>query len=750
MEKMKRYMKLLSMIALGLSIGSCVDDAVLPYEVQKPESIAQYEYLNAYDVLKSYIDRSKYPNFKLGTGITASDFNKKGIAYELVTTNFDEMTAGNAMKYASCVSDEGTMNFNTVSDFVQTAKEAGITIYGHTLAWHAQQNNKYLNGLIADKVIPVDPSTANHYLSMHQDTKANPWDGQVYYTLPSGAVLSQDTEYTLAFRAKASTPFNFQLWLMTMSSVDTTINGGTQIGTEWSDYSFSFSVSATDANTIKFVVGELEGDFCVDNVKLTAASSDENLIKNGDFEEENLFNWEKYSWHAVTYAIATDTETSGNAGYCLKLTNETAKPNNYSSQAWYKLETFLKSGVEYTFTCMAKATGAYDVAVFLQSTVGGEQGYFPSLAVGTSWNKCSISITPGKEDYFDKLTLNFGDFAGTILLDNVKLVESGSDENLISNSDFEAANIEGWSSWDGYESLSANGEGYSTGEQVEEMPAEEKKAKLTEAMENWIQGMMQACGGYVTTWDAVNEALSGGDNNGDGVYDLQSATRGTVSAEDAKNNFYWQDYLGDVDYVRIVVRLARKYFEETGGNPSDLKLFINDYNPESDWDDNGKMKSMLKWIERWEEDGITKIDGIGTQMHVSCYMDPMTQKSKEDHIVKMLELMASSGKLIKISELDMGVVGTDGIDVKTEDITFEQEQAMAQYYNFIVRKYFEIIPVAQQYGITHWSPTDSPANSGWRANSPIGLWNLEYSRKPAYAGFADGLAGIKSDIIEAE
>ena len=122
--------------------------------------------------------------------------------------------------------------------------------------------------------------------------------------------------------------------------------------------------------------------------------------------------------------------------------------------------------------------------------------------------------------------------------------------------------------------------------------------------------------------------------------------------------------MGDVDYVRIVVRLARKYFEETGGNPSDLKLFINDYNLESDWDDNGKMKSMLKWIERWEEDGITKIDGIGTQMHVSCYMDPMTQKSKEDHIVKMLELMASSGKLIKISELDMGVVGTDGIDVK--------------------------------------------------------------------------------------
>ena len=37
---------------------------------------------------------------------------------------------------------------------------------------------------------------------------------------------------------------------------------------------------------------------------------------------------------------------------------------------------------------------------------------------------------------------------------------------------------------------------------------------------------------------------------GDGKFDLQSAKRGNVSADDAKNNFYWQDYLGDIDYVR--------------------------------------------------------------------------------------------------------------------------------------------------------------------------------------------------------
>ena len=255
--------------------------------------------------------------------------------------------------------------------------------------------------------------------------------------------------------------------------------------------------------------------------------------------------------------------------------------------------------------------------------------------------------------------------------------------------------------------------------------------------------MMNACEGYVTVWDAVNEAISGTDKDGDGYYDLQSATRGTVSAEDAANSFYWQDYLGDEDYVRTVVRLARQRFEESGGNPSDLKLFINDYNLESDWDDNKKLKSLINWIKKWEADNVTKIDGIGSQMHISCFEDPAAQEKKKNHIVKMLELLKESGKLVKISELDMGYVNSEGESVKTEELTFEQHKEMAELYKFVVSKYFEIIPVGQQYGITQWCATDSPADSGWRGGEPVGLWDLNYNRKPAYGGFADGLKGAE-------
>lgn len=721
---MKRYMKLFPIIALGLSMGSCVDDAVLPYEVSKPESIAQYEYLNAYDVLKSYIDRSKYPNFKLGTGITASDFNKKGIAYELVTTNFDEMTAGNAMKYASCVSDEGALNFSTVSDFVQTAKEAGITIYGHTLAWHAQQNNKYLNGLIADEVNSGEEVVIEDALVDFADYDKFPFfvmgfepqiiDGQLVSSNPEGVWI----QYFVADNIPTTKGGNYKVTALIQGSASGSINiqmgdwdnGSAEaslgFSTEWKEVTAELTGVPAVKSHVVFQPGTFAGDIRIKWVKVTHSEAPSISIPMPVIEKDFSDGTPIGGWDNGGTGMTRIVED----GVCI-VDNPKASPNPWDNQLCEEVTTPFEMGKTYFLKMKVKGTNEGSIVVSFQNPDGWKGcGDFPAFKVTTDWQEITVRTTCTGENA-TRLLFTVGSYVGTLYMDDICL----------------------------YWEKSAN---------TIPLTPEEKKAKLTEAMENWIKGMMQACEGYVTTWDAVNEALSGGDKDGDGVYDLQSATRGTVSAEDAKNNFYWQDYLGDVDYVRTVVRLARKYFEETGGNPSDLKLFINDYNLESDWDDNGKMKSMLKWIERWEEDGITKIDGIGSQMHVSCYMNPQIQKGKEEHVVKMFELLASSGKLIKISELDMGVVDENGIDVKTEDVTFEQEQAMARYYKFIIQKYFEIIPVAQQYGITHWSPTDSPADSGWRAGSPIGLWTLDYNRKPAYAEFANGLAGKKDEVVK--
>ncbi|MBR4842561.1 MAG: endo-1,4-beta-xylanase [Bacteroidaceae bacterium] len=278
---------------------------------------------------------------------------------------------------------------------------------------------------------------------------------------------------------------------------------------------------------------------------------------------------------------------------------------------------------------------------------------------------------------------------------------------------------------------------------------QERHDTLVYAMDKWIKGMMEACGGKVKAWDLVNEAVSGGDNDGDGYYDLQhSDGYDPDGAWDVGGDaFYWQDHMGDLEYVRQACRLARKY------GPEDIVLFINDYNLESDWDDNKKLKSLINWIKKWEADGVTQIDGIGTQMHISCYENANLQKSAKDHITKMFKLMAESGKLVRVSEMDMGYVrGSNKWDgsIKTGKVTEAEHKKMADFYEWILKEYLRLIPASQQWGICQWCATDSPDNSGWRAGEPVGIWDKDYYRKHVYAGFVDGLGGIPSGIESVE
>ena len=96
------------------------------YEKGKPGD-SNYEYLNSYGALKDYIDCTKYPNFKLGVGTTASEYIKKGTEFKRNNANFTEVVTGNAMKYASNVKNDGSMDFTTVRNFVKAASDVCCT-----------------------------------------------------------------------------------------------------------------------------------------------------------------------------------------------------------------------------------------------------------------------------------------------------------------------------------------------------------------------------------------------------------------------------------------------------------------------------------------------------------------------------------------------------------------------------------------------------------------------------------------------
>lgn len=718
MKNKSLYISSLSMLLL---IAACADEQIAEFKVEKPANIEQYEYLNAYDALKTYVDRTANPNFKLGIALGANDFVAGGQVHSLAISNFDEMTAGNEMKYASCVSDDGTMNFYNVTNFVNEAKAAGMTIYGHTLGWHSQQNIKYLNSLIADKEVVGDGSVTNKYayqsdfedgnpiggwgnnstlevvnegpdgskcLKMTNPSVVNPWEAQAAIDLP----FEGGQVYYLSFKVKGSVEGS-----MGASFQHSADYGGRgdfpsmNITTDWTEVLVS-TTAQDGADRFLFNYGAYAGSIYIDDLAIYYESNaGEVAIPVSVIEDDYSSGTPIGGWGGHTSSVVD--------GVCV--VENPSESQSWEKQLCYEVTTPFTNGTVYFLRLKIKGTKESSIGVGFQNPNGYIGcGDFPALQVTTDWKEVTISTACTGEGA-TRLLFNIGAYVGTLYFDDVCL----------------------------YYEKSAN---------AIPLTPEEKKDTLTWALDNWIKGMMEATGGYVTAWDLANETVSGADDDHDGIYDLQSAENGDPTA-----NFYWPDYLGDIDYVRILESKTRKYFAEYGGNPSDLKLFINDFNLESWWDGNMKAKSLVEWIKRWEADGVTKIDGIGTQMHVSYFLDESVQKAQEDAIVNMFRILAESGKLVKITELDMGLKisnpNEDGI--KTENVTFEQQQKMAEFYTFIIRKYFEIIPAEQQYGITQWCATDSPADSGWRGGEPVGLWDLNYNRKPAYEGFVNGLRG---------
>lgn len=564
------------------------------FELGKPND-ANYRYLDEYKALKEYIDKTKYPNFKLGSGTTVPDYLSNSTFKSMIDKNFSETVAGNAMKMSSCVDGNGNMNFETVKKYVKSATEAGLSVYGHTLAWHSQQPKAWLLSLIGDK---PDPTSEETY--------------------------------------------------QVVASKDFTKDQSAGWTSDKPQYGFSINFDTTNGM----------------NIKCT---------------QQNTNAWD------VQFQAMTDIALTAGKTYKMTITVKGSKAGKMTGHL----------GDWNTNNDGDDATGvnlSYDFT--------------------TDWQDITIDVKPTIDGNFVLMQVNTTDFTGDVYIKSIKF------------------------------------EGYK-GKTIPRTKDEMHDA-LVDAMEKWIKGMMEACNGKVKGWDLVNEAIAGGGDDGQGNYALQHSTAYNPSGNpDATwdvggDNFYWQDYLGDLDYIRQACRLARKY------GPEDVKLFINDYNLEGVWDittkdgisASKKVWSMVNWIKKWEADGVTKIDGIGTQMHISYYENSGSQENLKKAITGMFQVMANSGKLCRVSEMDMGYVPNgQNKGINTSQLTEDQHKKMADFYEWIIKEYLRIIPAAQQWSICQWCPTDAPDYSGWRGGEPVGIWDLDFYRKHVYAGFVRGLGG---------
>ena len=711
--KVNKY--IISALVCPFVLGSCADWDDWKYDVEKPQTIAQYEYLNDYAPLKEYLDRDAHPGFKVSAALAVDEFNQQGPLFRLAAHNFDEIVAGNAMKMASCVNDQGVMDFSKVSSFVTAAEDAGVSIYGHTLAWHAQQPKKWLEKLLADKELDIDPNE-----KVEQEVKTQSFEGLSkfpFYVMGyepeiiNGVLTSKCDEWHQYFVVDGLSGLEegktYKVTAMIRATKEHTINvqfgnwgnlaeAKMKIGTEWKECSVEMQCPPVTSGFSVFQPGSFDGTIEIKWVRVSK-------LETPAMEVEQEVKYQTYQDGPFPYyqmGCAPDV-INGSIHFV---------PTGDWSQFFCLPGLALTPG-NYAVDVEIKSTKAGNIKMTVQNGWGGDaESFTGNVALKEGWTTARFKMTLEQGGNYDFI-LKPETFDATLDLKSVSVKQIVKMNSI-------------------------------------PLTPQEKSDTLTWAMNKWISGMMQATEGKVKAWDLINEAISGG-GNVNGFYALQTE----ATSEHNPQDFYWQDYFTPEMYGPIVEKAARDaYAAVEGTNPEDLKLFINDYNLESDWDNNQKVKSLVYWIGVWEKKGKelgwnTKIDGIGSQMHISYYENEQTLESKKKAIQNMLKIMAETGKLVRISEIDMGYVDKDGKDVTTaqlEKLPIEErvakEKAMAEHYKWIIEQYFKIVPVSQQYGICQWCLTDSPTDSGWRPGQPVGLWNLNYQRKPAYGGFADGLA----------
>jgi endo-1,4-beta-xylanase len=712
--KLRNILPALALSALLLT--SCDDQIMNWYKDPTHGEMASSELpLGLAEKITRYKELNTYTNFVLGIGIDLTLYMENETYRDIINANFDEATIGYDMKHGAMVNSAGVINYTKVDALLVKLKEAGLTVYGHTLVWHSNQNAAYLNGLIAATVIPG--STGTNVLTngdfengatgwgswgggktsvavatdvklagttslkvVTSATSKNEWDVQVQ---APAVTLVPGHQYEISFWVKSEGAGGVRLSFGDAAQMNNQYpslkSGGGLATTSTAWKQVVYSTSTIDATTNFTAVGTTMSfrldfgkipsmTYYLDNVTVVDLDAvPTNMVSNGTFDA-GVTGWSAWNGGASVLTAATTAQAYQGAG-AMQVVNATSN----SGGQW-------KVQIHSNFTSSTLPAGTYVVSYFVRSNAAGSIRcsttgnalYQGDQATSSTWKQVQWEITAtGAET---GLNFDLGLTAGTYFIDNVTVYDKSK---IV----------------------------VTTAPVTIEKTAAEKTTIIGNAMTSWITNMMTHYKADVKAWDVVNEPM-----NEDGT------VRDGSAATTASDVFYWVKYLGK-DFAVTAFKLARQY-----GNTTD-KLFINDYNLEYSL---AKCDGLVEYVKYIESKGAT-VDGIGTQMHIDINTDTLK-------IDQMFKKLAASGKLIKVTELD--------VKVNTATPTIDNYATQAKIYKFVVDSYMKNIPETQRYGITAWGVSDAvKEHVNWIPDDGPCLWDKNYARKHAFKGFADGLAG---------
>ena len=751
---MKLYKFILPIMACAFVLGSCDDDKM---EWGTPDGqgdvslseipLALAEKIANYDFIKSYVQKYT-PHMTVGVGLGADLYINDATYKQVADDNFQMLTTGNAMKHSSVVNGKGELNFTTIDAFFNVVPH-DIPIYGHNFIWHTQQRASYLNSLIAPDVI-IEPDAGGNILptsdlkngdfgdwnpqnkgagitiednegmnggkaiKMIAGSGSDAWNLQLI--TPEIPALT-DHEYELTFWVRSedqgkgrisfqnlTNGYPWMDWLGTGSYSE-----AFEFATTWIQVQVKLPALAEGNSFFKcqFDFGYIPNatyylDINTLSIVDLSAPTEVNYCENGSFENGDtgwIINNSSGGVEITEYSDAID------GTHVLKMVANESAANAWDLQvASADMPTLPDDKVRISFYVKADQEGkgrlSFNGGVSNKwpwmNWTGSQSSWTEAFDVGTSWQEINVVLQNFSVNFVDgettwSMNLDFGYLPNvTYYLDNFKVTTVEEEEAAAATRTPKTAII------------------------YVEKTEEEKKELITNAMEEWIKGMLDHCKDRVKIWDVINEPISD-DCRWRGVDFVPSA-------EDiGDQEFYWGQYIGK-EYAYKAFEFARKY-----GNPNDL-LFVNDYNLETN---PNKLAALIEFVKYIEQNGQV-VDGIGTQMHVSTSIT-------KDQVDAMFKTMAQTGKLIRVTELD--------VQVGTLTPSTDQLAAQADTYQMIFESYLENIPQAQQSGITIWSLTDHKReHEYWLSEDTPNLFDSSYGRKHAYKGVCDGIAGYDVSI----
>ncbi len=754
---MKLNKIILPVVACALTFGSCYDEKM---EWGKPDGhgdvnisdipLALKEKLANYDYIKAYA-KQYAPHMTIGLGLGADLYINDTQYKQVADENFQLFTTGNAMKHASVVKTNGELDFTTIDAFLSLVP-ADIQIYGHNFLWHTQQKQTYLKSLIAPEIIvesgddDVCENIVNNYdfeggnangwtglwgkytyaveqpghdsdyaihFTMTNETSAN-YDCQLFW--PTG-MLKTGVTYAYSFWVKSDVGIKVQ-FIGQNASYEGIYKDTFTAPSDWIRCTGEFTYTESDTKDIERIGIQFGGtpgsNVWVDDFKFGKKIEDPdanrtNLLTNGNFTED-IQDWSK--WNGDDGCNTWNDSEGNKAKGCLQVVNAADNENGEWKVQIHSnlLQTIAKGTKLYISYYIKMASGTGSARISTSTATGtGDTNYQGNQVVASEWQRVEWELEASAD--ITGINFDLGLKAGTYLIDDV----------IVSTDPFNSATPANRAV------TRAGGITYKF------KTPEEKKAALLGAMESWIKGMLEHTGNRIKEWDVINEPITDngqwrgiGENfmsNGDEAPDTAPVEdeESGLNLNWAADHFYWGYYIGK-EYAVKAFEYARKYAA------TDAKLYVNDYNLESS---PNKLTALIDFVNYIEENG-QKVDGIGTQMHVSSSIT----KAQVD---AMFKTMAATGKLVRVTELD--------VQVGTTTPSAEQLATQAEVYQMIFDSYRENVPQAQQSGITIWTLTDSKKeHEYWLSEDAPNLFDANYGRKHAYKGVCDGIAG--KDISE--